>query len=255
MRKISVIFLYFIIFVFSIFIFALVWGYIKVSMEYLHRTFIYYTIVSFVIATVFIRIILFLESRKPKTEVKIVYKTIDPEKEKENKKQQEKKRLKQIIQNALQQLDNKKDIVEFSDQLFENLNKSLKIVQGMLFVWDAQKQVYKTTNLYAYYSEDTYREYKLGEGITGQVAKNKKLLYINNVPEGYITVLSGLGKGTPRYLTFLPIVEGEHTIAIIEFATFEALPEPTEEILNNISQKLLPYFKKYIKFASADEKK
>ncbi len=255
MRKISVIFLYFLILIFSIFIFALVWGYLTVSMQYLHKTFVIYTITTFIISTIFLRIIIFLENRKPKTEVKIVYKTIDKKQQKDTKKQKEIEIIENIKKGILKGLDeNKTDITAFSDKLFENMSRELHIVQGMLFLWDPEKQVYKTVNTYAYYAEDTYREYKLGEGITGQVAKNRKFLYIKNVPEGYITVLSGLGEGSPNYLTFLPIISENQTIAVIEFASFEPLPEPHKELLEAISQVITPYFEKFLTPANNEKK-
>ena len=127
---------------------------------------------------------------------------------------------------------------DFGDQLFKNLSETFNIVIGMLFLWDKTKQVYYTADTFAFYREDTYKEYKIGEGLIGQVAKDKKILYIDNVPEGYIKINSGLGKGSPKYLILLPVIADNYTVAVIEFACFSPLPEPAEKILETLSKKL-----------------
>ncbi len=183
-----------------------------------------------------------LEKQKPKEVVKVIYKTIDkgPEqKPKEDRAKKEKEIINQIIEISIKDLDKYTNSVQdFGDQLFKNLSKSFSIVTGMLFLWDANKKVYYTADTFAFYREDSYREYQLGEGLIGQVAKDKKILYIDNVPEGYIITLSGLGQGTPRYLIILPIVKNNTTIAVIEFATFNPIPDPAEKILETLSKKL-----------------
>ncbi len=183
-----------------------------------------------------------LEKQKPKEVVKVIYKTIDRPQEtkaKEDTQKKEKETINQIIKSCIKDLDKFTDSLEdFGDQLFKNLSKTLNIVTGMLFLWDKSKEKYYTADTYAFYREDTYKEYQMGEGLIGQVAKDRKTLYIDNVPEGYIQTLSGLGKGTPRYLIILPIVKNGFTIAVLEFATFNPIPEPAEKILETLSKKL-----------------
>ncbi len=179
-------------------------------------------------------------NQKPREVVKVVYKTVEkaPEK-KDDKIVKQEQIVKNYVKQIVKDLDKFTDSLEdYSDQLFHNLAEAFNIVTGMLFLWDKTKQVYYTAGTYAFYSEDTYREYKLGEGITGQVAKDKRILYIDNVPEGYIVVVSGLGKGTPRYLTVLPVVKNNFTVAVIEFATFDDLPEPKMKILEAVAKEL-----------------
>ncbi len=184
------------------------------------------------------------EKAKPQEVVKVIYKTVEKEapkekKAKEDSAKKEKEIIDKIVSLSIKDLDKFSDSVEdFSEQLFKNLSNSLNIVTGMLFLWDNAKQVYYTAGSYAFYREDTYKEYKLGEGLIGQVAKDRKILYIDNVPEGYIVTLSGLGKGTPKYLAIMPIIKNKQTIGVVEIATFSPIPEPATIILETISKKL-----------------
>ena len=64
--------------------------------------------------------------------------------------------------------------------------------------------------------------YRLGEGLAGQVAKQGSCVVIDAVPEGYLEILSGLGKASPRYLMILPIKSEEEVVGVIEIASFQA---------------------------------
>lgn len=188
-----------------------------------------------------------LSSKKPKEVVKIIYKKFEENEADENiieKKASEK--IDRIASSVLLELDEIKTAEKFSEVLLRNFAKSFEIVQGIVFIYNKEKNNFTTSNTYAFYQTETSKTFEEGEGITGQVAKNKKFLYIDNVPKNYITVLSGLGDGSPKYLAFLPIVHEDKTIAVIEFASFVKLPSQTEKIFNLIAEKLTPYFVKFV---------
>lgn len=69
--------------------------------------------------------------------------------------------------------------------------------------------------------------YSFGEGLVGRVAAEGKRLYLDQLPEGYITVVSGLGNSSPKRLALVP-VKGENRLAgVMEIATFSDLNEST----------------------------
>ena len=184
-------------------------------------------------------------AEKPKEKTKIVYKNFKKEKEKtDNTEKKHKDVIKKLSTEALIDLDLIDNHEKFSETLLRNFSKTFNIVQGVVYV--KNKDSFVTSNTYAFYKTETAKSFQIGEGITGQVAKNQKFLYIDNVPKNYITVLSGLGDGSPKYLAFIPIISKDKTIAVIEFTMFEKLPNPTENIFNSIAQKLTPLFEKFI---------
>ena len=75
----------------------------------------------------------------------------------------------------------------------------------------------------------------IGEGIAGQAAEDKKPIRINDIPENYFDVSSGLGNSKPKHLMFIPIVYKNQTIALIEAGSFEKPDEKTELVLDKIS--------------------
>lgn len=64
--------------------------------------------------------------------------------------------------------------------------------------------------------------YKVGEGLVGRVAAEGKYLYLDELPDGYITVFSGLGNASPRKLALIPLKSG-----VMEIATFKEINAST----------------------------
>jgi hypothetical protein len=72
-------------------------------------------------------------------------------------------------------------------------------------------------------SESTVTRYTFGEGLIGQAAVNRQALYLDELPEGYIKIISGLGSASPRYLLIAPVISGEQLLAVLEIASFTSL--------------------------------
>jgi putative methionine-R-sulfoxide reductase with GAF domain len=134
------------------------------------------------------------------------------------------------------------DPEKYFDQLLINLSKAIAIVQGVAYTLNRQTQTYSIVSTYAFYTTDTSRTFALGEGIPGQVAKDKKLLFVNDVPEGYIKIVSGLGTSSPRYMGVIPVIHNDETIALLEISTFEKpevdLVEFQKQFNEKVSEKI-----------------
>lgn len=91
-------------------------------------------------------------------------------------------------------------------------------------------------------AESTVIAYEFGEGLVGQCAASGKALYIDEVPDGYIKIISGLGMASPRYLLIVPVVHQGNVAGIIEIASFSELKEEhrkfADEAAKLIGQKL-----------------
>lgn len=143
--------------------------------------------------------------------------------------------------------DNDPDIEKFVDQIVSDGHKGkvserllrsvanrLDAVQGIFYAKDNDTGTYKRIADYAFYSETEPPAFKPGETLPGQVAKNKNLLTIN-VPEGYMTILSGLGSSHPRHLMIVPFVYGGETVAIAELASFRPFTEKEQKFMEQLS--------------------
>lgn len=83
-------------------------------------------------------------------------------------------------------------------------------------------------------SHNTTASYKPGEGLVGRVASEGKTLYLDELPEGYITVFSGLGNASPRRLALIPIRSG-----VIEIATFTDINTSTLKHIEELCSEIL----------------
>src|SRR6202034_600840 len=53
-------------------------------------------------------------------------------------------------------------------------------------------------------------QYRIGQSLIGQVAQSKRLIVVDDIPQGYIRITSGLGEAPPANLVVFPLLfEGE----------------------------------------------
>jgi len=63
--------------------------------------------------------------------------------------------------------------------------------------------------------------WRIGEGLVGQCAFEKKRILLTNVPADYIQITSGLGQASPLNIVVIPILFEGSVKAVIELASFE----------------------------------
>lgn len=155
---------------------------------------------------------------------------------------EESKQLDQVVDQLAADLEQTADLNEYFDKLLSNFAKVFDIVQGVAYALNPNIGRFEIKSTYAYYTPDTDRTFELGEGINGQVAKDKKSLELDNIPENYIqVVVSGLGQGSPKHLIFIPFVSGKQTVALVELATFEKKAYNLRVLSDKINKKISRY--------------
>lgn len=83
--------------------------------------------------------------------------------------------------------------------------------------------------------------YDLGEGLVGRTAAEGNTLYLDQLPEGYITVFSGLGNSHPTRLVLVPVKDADNkTKGVIEIATFSDINKPTLKQLESSAAVIAP---------------
>ncbi|HPV57221.1 MAG TPA: GAF domain-containing protein [Tenuifilaceae bacterium] len=131
------------------------------------------------------------------------------------------------------------DMEKFGELMLSRIAKKFDIVRGVFYQKNVGSGIFSFTAGYAFFSETQPVSYIEGDTLPGQVAKNKHLLNLDKVPDGYITVLSGLGKGSPRHLLIIPVVSSSNeTVGIIELASFKPFNSQQEELFSALGRKL-----------------
>ncbi len=80
--------------------------------------------------------------------------------------------------------------------------------------------------------------FKEGEGYVGACFKEGKTMELSNTQESFMKVYSGLGEASPSYLVFVPLMQDEFKIGVIEIASFRKLDEFKIKFIENLSENI-----------------
>ncbi|MFE7856426.1 HAMP domain-containing protein [Streptomyces sp. NPDC057403] len=71
----------------------------------------------------------------------------------------------------------------------------------------------------------------IGRSLVGQAARNRRTITVEDLPEGYVSISSGLGHALPRALVVLPIVVEEQVLGVIELASLTRFTQIHQDFL------------------------
>jgi transcriptional regulator with GAF, ATPase, and Fis domain len=131
------------------------------------------------------------------------------------------------------------NLEEFFQNILSNIAKEKEILQGVFLLCDFDGEIPKLRYLSGYACmklNNEEDEFLLGEGLPGQVAKDGKLLNLKKVPEGYITIKTGLGSASPNSLIIFPIKSENKILGVIELASFHEFTQEDEEFFTSLSE-------------------
>ncbi|WP_373232612.1 response regulator [Cohnella sp.] len=77
-----------------------------------------------------------------------------------------------------------------------------------------------------------------GEGLLGQSFRDAKPIILNEVPEGYVRISSGLGETCPSSLIIQPILHENTVLGIVELASISEFNSENIELLERLCEKL-----------------
>jgi hypothetical protein len=83
---------------------------------------------------------------------------------------------------------------------------------------------------------------RLGEGLLGQAALEKRPTFFANPPEGYFTIASGLSRISPRQLVCWPFCAGDQVLGVLELGLMTELNEAGQQFLANAALSLARKF-------------
>lgn len=114
------------------------------------------------------------------------------------------------------------DLETFSYLFITTITPILNASYGVFYtVKGNENQHISPLASYAYYHDDQLKipDFRLGEGLVGQCALDGREILLNEVPDDYIKVHSGLGNTTPKNIYIMPIKFEGKVLAVVEFAS------------------------------------
>ena len=130
----------------------------------------------------------------------------------------EEQEIKETYSSILLSVDKKQDIHFVLEQKIQLLSDTLQIVGALVYV--LKDKVLYLESTYALVQEELKNKIKIGEGLTGQVAKNGIFIEITSQSKIDFEIVSNLGHAKPNFLYILPVFRKKEVVAVVEIATF-----------------------------------
>jgi signal transduction histidine kinase/DNA-binding response OmpR family regulator/HAMP domain-containing protein len=86
--------------------------------------------------------------------------------------------------------------------------------------------------------KDVPTEFRVGEGLVGQCAFEKKRILITDVPSDYVKITSGLGESKPLSILVLPVLFEGDVRAVIELASFQRFSQTHQDFLDQLMESI-----------------
>lgn len=133
-------------------------------------------------------------------------------------------------------------IKEISYTLISNLVDYVGANQGGLFVINNDNDddiYYEMTGAVAYNRQKLLNnKFAIGDGLVGKCAFEKKPVYMEDVPDDYINITSGLGTANPKSVLLMPAKLNDEVFAIIELASFEKFMPYKIEFIEKLGETI-----------------
>ncbi|MCD4789214.1 MAG: GAF domain-containing protein, partial [Bacteroidales bacterium] len=131
------------------------------------------------------------------------------------------------------------DISTISQNIITCLAEQLDAQVGAIYLASETGNELQLTSSYALTKRKNYdNKIKIGEGIVGQAALEKKMISFSNIPDDYIHISSGLGNRKPKNIVVLPFLLEDKLIGVVELGSFKEFTDNELELLNILKENI-----------------
>lgn len=124
-------------------------------------------------------------------------------------------------------------------KLLKELISFLDLNQGGIFLTKKNEDNEYFLELKASFAYNSERKNKktvaFKEGLVGTAAYEQNIIILDEIPDNYLEINSGLGEIPPKYLFILPVIYEDKTLAVIELASFNPLNEAELDFLKQMT--------------------
>ncbi len=126
---------------------------------------------------------------------------------------------------------------ELAQSIITQLCTYLNTQIGAMYLLDNGELNLSGTYAYNFRKQNT-NIIKIGEGLVGQAAAEKKLIVFTEVPDDYIRINSGLGNVVPKNLIIFPLVQEDILKGVIEIGSAKEFSPLQMEFLTSIGENI-----------------
>ncbi|MBA3561234.1 MAG: response regulator [Actinobacteria bacterium] len=151
--------------------------------------------------------------------------------------------LKTNLERFTRMLQGQRDLAAVSSMILSELAPLVSAQHGVFYsMTNSTADGEQVLQLQAGYGYEERKHlstsFRLGDGLVGQCAKEKKRILLTDVPGDYVTINSGLGESTPLNIIVLPVLFEGSIRAVIELASFSPFSATHQAFLDQLTESI-----------------
>jgi HAMP domain-containing protein/signal transduction histidine kinase/CheY-like chemotaxis protein len=138
-------------------------------------------------------------------------------------------------------LQGQRDLTNVGRMVLSELCPVVSAQQAEFYVLDNKDDKSILTLLASFASEgqkELGKQITLGEGVIGQCALEKKKIVLDDLPQGYMRISSGLGAAPARNVLVLPLIFEGQVKGVLELASFEGFNPTHQALLDQLTESI-----------------
>lgn len=138
------------------------------------------------------------------------------------------------------------DMRELSYTFLSQLTDFIGAVQGAIFLVNndnPDEPFLEGLAAVAYERRKLFdKKIELGDGLVGRCAYERMMIHVNELPEDYVKITSGLGDATPRNVLLIPLLQNDELQGVLELASFSVFENYQIEFATKIGETVASTF-------------
>ncbi|MBN1875359.1 MAG: response regulator [Anaerolineae bacterium] len=137
-----------------------------------------------------------------------------------------------------QQLRGQQDLPTLATHIIHYLCEYINAPIGALFIRESEDTFHLLASHAYTYRRYTSQRFRLGEGLVGQAALEKRMLTYAAVPADYVAVVTGLIEMPPQHLLIAPIIYEDRVIGVVELGLLDTLTQAHLDFVKNTLENI-----------------
>ncbi len=149
--------------------------------------------------------------------------------------------LKTNLARFTRMLQGQRDLLTVGKLILSELAPLVSAQQGVFYIMNGSDTESELKLLASYAGPDgegVKPRFKLGEGMVGQAALEKRRILLTDVPTDYVKVTSGLGESRPINIVVLPILFEGEIKAVMELSSLDRFNSTHQAFLDQLTESI-----------------
>ncbi len=130
-----------------------------------------------------------------------------------------------------------KSLTDLAQTIIDQLCSYTNAQIGVIYLYENNQL--ELISSYAFQiRKENHNIIKIGEGLVGQAAQEKKTIVFTEVPSDYLKINSGLGDTLPRNIIILPLLQDGLLRGVVEIGSAHVLSDLKIQFLNAIAESI-----------------